>query len=149
MTEPLRMSFDVACSAEHAFTVWTAKIGTWWPADHTVTGQDDLDVVMQGGVGGRIFERTRDGAEHDWGEVTVWEPPHRLGYLWHIRRDRADATDVLVSFEDAGDGTTTLVIEHSGWERLGADAQRWRDANVGGWSSLVPHYLAEAGNTGV
>ena len=39
MTGPLRLSFDVACSAEHAFTVWTAGIGTWWPPDHTVTGQ--------------------------------------------------------------------------------------------------------------
>jgi hypothetical protein len=31
MTGPLRMSFDVACSAAHAFSVWTAGIGTWWP----------------------------------------------------------------------------------------------------------------------
>src|SRR5690348_7624077 len=29
MTEPLRMTFDVACPAEHAFTVWTSAIGTW------------------------------------------------------------------------------------------------------------------------
>jgi hypothetical protein len=29
MTTPLRMSFDVACSADHAFTVWTVGIGTW------------------------------------------------------------------------------------------------------------------------
>ncbi len=27
MTDPLRMSFDVACSAEHAFRVWTSRIG--------------------------------------------------------------------------------------------------------------------------
>lgn len=39
MTAPLRMSFDVACSAGHAFTVWTAGIGTWWPPDHTMTGR--------------------------------------------------------------------------------------------------------------
>ena len=32
------------------------------------------------------------GAEVEWGEVTAFEPPHRLAYLWHIRRDRADAT---------------------------------------------------------
>ena len=33
MTAPLRMSFDVACPAEHAFAVWTSGIGVWWPAD--------------------------------------------------------------------------------------------------------------------
>ena len=74
MTAPLTMSFDVACSADHAFWVWTSRIGLWWPADHTVTGRDDLHVVMQGGVGGRIYERTPDGAEHDWGEITAWDP---------------------------------------------------------------------------
>ena len=25
--------------AEHAFSVWTSGIGTWWPPDHTVTGR--------------------------------------------------------------------------------------------------------------
>jgi hypothetical protein len=50
MTTPLRMSLDVDCSAEHAFTVWTSGIATWWPADHTVTGRDDSTVVMQSGA---------------------------------------------------------------------------------------------------
>ncbi len=71
MTTPLLTSFDVACSAEHAFHVWTDRIGTWWPPDHTATGQADL-IVLEGGVGGRIYERTSDGVEHDWGEVTVY-----------------------------------------------------------------------------
>jgi hypothetical protein len=78
MTAPLRVSFDVGCSAEHAFNVWTSGIATWWPADHTVTGQAGIVVVMQSGVGGRIYERAPDGVEHDWGEVTVWNPPTRL-----------------------------------------------------------------------
>jgi hypothetical protein len=92
MSAPLKMSFDVACSAEHAFTVWTAGIGAWWPPDHTVTGQADLVVVLQSGVGGRIYERTADGVEHDWGEVTVWKPPNRgwerLGSSADAWRDR-------------------------------------------------------------
>ena len=61
MTAPLRMSFDVACSAGHAFTVWTAGIGAWWPPDHTMTGRAEA-VVLQGGVGGRIYERDRNQA---------------------------------------------------------------------------------------
>jgi uncharacterized protein YndB with AHSA1/START domain len=140
-TEPLRIEFTVDCPAAHAFTVWTARISAWWPADHTVSGVTGLDIVLEPGVGGRIFERTRDGAEHDWGEVTVWEPPHRLGYLWHLRRDRADATEVEITFTER-DGGTLVVVEHRGWERLGALGPDWREANKGGWSTLLPHYVA-------
>jgi uncharacterized protein YndB with AHSA1/START domain len=81
--EPLRMSFEVGCPAAHAFDVWTSKISRWWPADHTVSAEAGLEVVLEGRPGGRIFERTTAGAEFDWGEVTVWEPPTRLVYLWH------------------------------------------------------------------
>ena len=49
-------------------------------------------------------------SEIDWGEITLWSPPRRLGYLWHIRRDRSDATDVELTFVDLGDGTTRLDI---------------------------------------
>jgi hypothetical protein len=142
MTDPLRIGFDVACSAEHAFTVWTTRIGTWWPTDHTVTRQADLMVVLQSGVGGRIYERTPEGVEHDWGEVTVWKPPTQLAYLWHLRRDRADATEVDIRFLDRGGVATRIEIEHRGWERLGSEADEWRDRNRAGWASLLPHYLA-------
>lgn len=33
-------------------------------------------------------------------------------------------------------------IVHSGWEGLGADAEGWRDANVGGWRGLLPYFVA-------
>ena len=90
------------------------------------------DVVLQGGVGGRIYERTADGVEHDWGEVTVWEPPTRLAYLWHLGRDRADATEVEIRFLAQGAAATRVEIEHRGWERLGSSAGEWRDRNVAG-----------------
>jgi flavin reductase (DIM6/NTAB) family NADH-FMN oxidoreductase RutF/uncharacterized protein YndB with AHSA1/START domain len=142
MTGPLQMSFEVDCPAEHAFRVWTAGIGTWWPADHTVTGEAGLTVMLQGRVGGRIYERTPDGAEHDWGEVTVWDPPSRLVYQWHLRRDRADATEVEIRFLAAGSGQTRIDIEHRGWERLGRGADEWRERNQAGWDTLLPHYQA-------
>ena len=139
--QPLRFAFEVSAPPDHAFEVWTARIGSWWPADHTVTAEDGLQVVLEGRVGGRIFERTASGAEHDWGEVTAWEPPHRLVYLWHLRRDRADATEVEIRFLPSGEGTR-VEIEHRGWERMGTGGQEWRDRNRGGWENLLPHYRA-------
>jgi uncharacterized protein YndB with AHSA1/START domain len=145
MIEPIRLSFDVDCLPEHAFRVWTADIDRWWPPDHTVTGTDDLRVVLEPRAGGRIYERTPAGIEHDWGEVTVWEPPRRLGYLWHLRRDRSDATEVEIRFVPSGETATRVEIEHRGWEALGAETGReWRDRNFGGWSTLIPWFQAAA-----
>jgi uncharacterized protein YndB with AHSA1/START domain len=145
MTTPLTMSFDVACSPEHAFSVWTSRIGTWWPPDHTVSGKPDLTIVLSDGVGGRIFERTPDGVEHDWGEVTVWNPPSRLAYLWHLGTDRSCATEVEIRFLARGDAATRVEIEQRGWERLGEAGDDWRARNRLGWESLLPHYLAALG----
>lgn len=61
MIEPLRMSFVVACPADHAFAVWTQRASSWWPVTHTVTGERGLEVVFECRPGGRIFERTRAG----------------------------------------------------------------------------------------
>jgi len=142
MSEPIRLAFDVDCRPDHAFEVWTARIDRWWPADHTASGDAATHVVLEGRPGGRIFERTPAGAEHDWGEVTVWEPPTRLGYLWHLRRDRADATEVEIRFLPSGADATRVEIEHRGWERLGDQGQAWRDANRAGWDGLLPHFVA-------
>ena len=139
MTSPLRITFDVACPAEHAFATWTSRIGTWWPPDHTVTGDRDLAIVLESGVGGRIYEQAPDGTEHEWGQVTVWQPPTRLAYRWYLGRDQADATEVEICFRPHGDNTR-IDIEHRGWERVGAD---WRDRNRIGWQTLLPHYQKE------
>jgi hypothetical protein len=37
---------------------------------------------------------------------------------------------------------TRLEITHTGWERLGAEAETWRDANRGGWAGLLPVFAA-------
>lgn len=142
MTTPLRFTFVVACSAQHAFDMWTSRIGSWWPSDHTVTGERDLRIVLEGGVGGRIFERTVAGLEHDWGVVTVWEPPTRLGYLWHLGGDRVAATDVEVRFVTQGPLETRVEVQQMGWERLGEMADTWRDRNRIGWETLLPHFAA-------
>ena len=148
MIEPIRLVVELDCPAEHAFEVWTARIGTWWPVDHTASGQPGLAVILEGRPGGRIFERTPAGAEHDWGEVLAWEPPARLVYSWHLRRDRADATEVEIRFVPVERSRTRVEIEHRAWERLGAEGEAWRDRNRGGWSTLLPHYRKAAESAG-
>jgi Activator of Hsp90 ATPase homolog 1-like protein len=145
--EPLRISFEVACPVEHAFRVWTTRISQWWPADHTVSG-DPAEIVLEGGVGGRIFERTATGTIHEWGEITTWEPPERFGYLWYLRQDRADATDVEIVFIDLARTATRVEIEHRGWERLGAKGSELRRRNNAGWRGVTPHLIAACEATG-
>ena len=140
MSEPIRMSFEVGCSRAHAFDTWTAKISTWWPRSHTVSADPGAIAVLERRTGGRIFERTPAGEEHDWGEVTAFDPPRSLTYLWHIRRDRADATEVSISFHELGADRTRVDVEHRGWERLGEAAAAWRDRNLAAWGSLLPRY---------
>ena len=140
MTSPLRISFDVACPVEHAFAMWTSRISTWWPPDHTISGDPDLVVVLEGAVGGKDHERTPAGVEHDWEIVTVSDPPRRLSYLWRLGRSEAEGTDVEITFAPQGATATRIEIEHRGWERLGDTATVWRDRNRVGWETLLPHF---------
>jgi hypothetical protein len=72
--------------------------------------------------------------------VLVFDPPRRLSYLWHIRRDRADANGVEINFRAIDERTTRIEIEHRGWERLGAEAESWRERNRSAWATLLPRY---------
>ena len=88
MTEPIELRFEVACSPGHAFDTWANRTSMWWPPSHSMSSAPGLVVTFESRPGGRIFERTPDGVEHDWGEILAWEPPRRLVYLWHLGTDR-------------------------------------------------------------
>jgi uncharacterized protein YndB with AHSA1/START domain len=144
MIEPLRIAFRVGCTPERTFDLWTARTSTWWPTSHTVSAKTGLEIIIEPGVGGRIYERTPDGDEHDWGQVTRWEPPNRIAYLWHLRQDRADATEVEITFAADDHDGTKVSIEHRGWERLGTRGSERRQQNQHGWDSLLPHFQTAA-----
>jgi uncharacterized protein YndB with AHSA1/START domain len=143
MTDPLRISFEVGCGVDHAFATWTERIGAWWPADHTLSGGPVL-IVLEGRVGGRIYERTAQGKEHNWGVVTVWQPPAALAYRWHLGVDPDSATMVAVTFSALDHDRTMVQIEQTGWERLGEAASEQRRRNRSGWEALKPPFCAAA-----
>jgi hypothetical protein len=74
--EPLELAFTVACPPEHAFAVWATRTSLWWPHGHSVSAEPGLAVTFEPRPGGRIYERTPGGEEHDWGEVLA--PLRRL-----------------------------------------------------------------------
>ena len=143
--KPLVVEFAVAAPCDHAFSMWSSRTALWWPRSHTVTKSDELDIIFEGRVGGRIYERGSGGDEHDWGEITAWEPPHRVAYRWHLFFDPAEATDVEVTFTPSDDGTNVR-IEQRGWERIGAAARERRTNTDRAWAAIVPLYVDAAGS---
>ncbi|MDQ5834187.1 MAG: SRPBCC domain-containing protein [Actinomycetota bacterium] len=108
--KPLELGFKVDCTPERAFETWAQRTSLWWPHGHSVSAEAGLAVVFEPRAGGRIYERTPGGEEHDWGEVLAWDPPRRLIYLWHLRFDRADATEVEIRFTAAGEQTQVTIV---------------------------------------
>jgi hypothetical protein len=138
--EPIVVEFDVRASPQHAFEVWTSKTSMWWPRSHTISGDQNLDVVFERFAGGRIYERGSDGTEHEWGEVLVWEPPTRVDYLWHLFFDRSEATEITVTFTAIEDGSKVRLVQ-TGFEKLGVEVgseRRRRTSNA--WLEVTGHY---------
>jgi hypothetical protein len=103
---PVQKNVKVECSQDEAFRFFTEDIAHWWPK---------ATCVIEPWVGGRVFERARSGEEHDWGTVTVWDPPSRLEFTWHSR-DRRDVDEMVsVEFLVEADGTR-VTLTHSGWQ---------------------------------
>ena len=140
MQEPLLVEFEVRCAPAHAFEMWTRRCATWWPPRHTVSG-DPAAIVFEPGAGGRIFERSEDGQEHDWGSVIDWEPPSRLRYRWRIFFEPSEATEVELTFSP--DGERTIVrLGQSGWERLGETGASRRARTGRAWETLTADFAS-------
>lgn len=141
---PLVKELTVAAPVERAWSVFTAEITSWWPADtHSISPERVREIVFEARLGGRIIERWDDGTEYSWGEVDLCEPPHRVRFSWHPSAEPRAATEVEVTFTPAGDGTNVR-LEHRGWERLGEDGAASRADYDPGWDYVLGRYAAAA-----
>ena len=136
---PVLRSTHVARGPEEAFDVFTRLIGSWWPLPtHGVFGDGSGAVSFEDG---HLVERAVDGRVCVWGEVLVWEPPHRLVLTWHPGRESDDASEVEVRFA-ADAGGTRVELEHRGWESFGESAMLRRRPYVGpgAWGHVLDHF---------
>ena len=58
--EPVQVAIEVRRGIEEAFRVFTDEIAAWWPvAGHSVEPDRVAAVVLEGRLGGRLYERER------------------------------------------------------------------------------------------
>ena len=150
---PLQRSVEVPLGPEHAFTRFTEKMGVWWPADETWSGEGLEGIGIEPGVDGAAWERGPAGKTLIWGRVLAWEPPRRLVLAWLISPNRevitdpAQASEIEVCFDPVGPVRTRVSVKHRGFERHGAGGAAYRGAMAlpQGWAGILNAYADVAG----
>jgi uncharacterized protein YndB with AHSA1/START domain len=133
-------SITVACNVQNAFRIWTEQIYAWWPAGHSRSGDPATQVLIEGKVGGRFYERTSHGIEYDCGQVLLWEPPHRLAYSWFLGSGPEQPTEVDVRFIALGPTQTRVEVEHRGPELIGELWWRNQARYRAAWEVVLPAF---------
>jgi len=142
---PVIKTITYAGSPEAAFDRFTLEIGTWWPlASHSLGKLDNaLSVAFDRlEAGGGLVERCRAGDRHVWGSIVAIDRPHLIRFTWHVGRQPDTAQLIEVTFDPGEDGTTTVTLTHSGWERLGDGASEARQGYNTGWDFVLAQYVA-------
>lgn len=140
---PIERSLTVDADPERAFRFFTEKIGDWWPLEDysvfSMTGRGRPDSIhFEPGVGGRVYERLGD-EEATWGEVKVWEPPHRVVMSWNTNADWPEDTEVELTFSEERSGTR-VHVRHTGFERLGEVAEPAHTGYTRGWGEVLGRF---------
>ena len=124
------------CSAQHAFAVYIGQIGDWWDPSYSANAETLRAVTIEPQVGGRLFATHEDLGEHDWGEVTVWEPGRRFVHTFTLAQDPQAPSEVSVEFAD-GEGGCKLRLAHGGWTE--ANAAAVQSSTTGRYCSTGSH----------
>ncbi len=148
---PVHVSITIARKPEEVFRAFTQEMARWWPLRTHSVAADTFEgkvraetVVFEGRIGGRIYERLEDGREADWGQVLVWEPPHRVAFSWKPNLNPGPSTEVEVTFTPEASGTR-VDLEHRGWERLDDKGPRSREMYETGWPGVLERFAGYAG----
>ena len=137
----VRTSIVVDAPIDRAFSVFTADMGSWWPAEHHILQAELAEMVFEPRVGGHIYDRGTDGSESHWARVLAYEPPHRVVFSWdislqwQIEADPDRTSEVEVRFSEESPGRTLVELEHRNIDRHGDGWEGMRDGVAGadGW----------------
>ena len=133
---PITHDYVLRCSVERAFATYTSRIDEWWDARYTANAETLERVTIEPRVGGRVYATHRDLGEDQWGEVTVWDPPHRLVHTFMLAQDPANPSEVAVTFAPDGAGGCVVRFAHGGWTEANEDARK----KFGDWPVMLDRF---------
>ena len=85
-------------------------------------------MVVEPWIGGRWYDRSKNGEERQLGRVLAWEPARRLLLTWQLRMNQTFdpnlETEVEVKFTSTDAGKTLVSVEHRKLERFGLEAEQ-------------------------
>jgi uncharacterized protein YndB with AHSA1/START domain len=123
MSSRILVAIRVAATPEHAFDVFTSRIGAWWRGNglFRFTRSASGVISFEPGIDGRLIEVQPDGGIFEIGKITAWEPGARLAFSWRQESFAPDQlTRVEVRFEAVED-QTRVTVEHHGWDTVPAE----------------------------
>lgn len=139
--DPIELERTISCSRLHAFEIFSARTDNWWPRELSRSGSTHFTVGLEAWAGGRVYEYTAEGEQLEWGELTAWQQPRRIGLRWHLHGPREQATNVEVSFSGE-EGSTTVRLVESGFASAGADREQLRERSLSEWELALDRFAA-------
>ncbi|AGB24435.1 hypothetical protein Mycsm_04184 [Mycobacterium sp. JS623] len=139
---PVSIRHDVVVNAplDRAFRVFTERFGDFKPREHNLLSVPIVETVLEGRVGGHIYDRGEDGSLCKWARIVAFEPPNRvvftwdIGPTWRLETDPAHTSEVEVRFTAESAERTRVELEHRHIERHGD-----------GWESVAAGVDGDAG----
>lgn len=86
-----------------------------------------------------MYATYTDIGEHDWGEVTVWEPGARLVHTFTLAQDPQHPSEVAVEFAPTERGCTVLFAQ-GGWTKANDESRE----KFGDWPLMLERFAALA-----
>ena len=137
---------------ERAFRLFTERFDQIKPREHNMLGAEIVQSVFEPRVGGRVFDRSADGRECQWGRVMAYEPPTRIVFTWdisphwQIETDPTRSSEVEVRFVAEGERRTRVELEHRHLERHGEGWQGLAEGVRGdqGWPLYLQRFAEAA-----
>lgn len=144
----LQKKISLDCAPIVAFEVFTSDMSKWWPMEtHSISaGNKTLpaSLIIERTEGGRIVEIDSNGKAHPWGHFQVYQAPFRVVIAWHVDEPADHSTYIEVVFGMETNGTTSIVLTHSGWDVFGDAAHQKRSDYDTGWDVVFGKCFKDA-----